>query len=542
MSGGVTCATIPPPATPSQELKSPALSDDGSSGTIWRAQPSMSALTAACVAGEARTLVYRSVQTSLHRAVLEPLRADSFLVLSPVHTGKWYDVSAYPLPPITHLELLSAAQHLQAVSLIVANDSSPLFRAPSLSGLAANHLQRAMVLRFKLCLDEIHRAERWRGKRHAATRAGGAVSAQEGALGVYRWVVRTRPDSHYTCALCVPSLRGAEVHGWAVFYRDFVALLSRDAAETALGAPNGDIATCSLRSRAPAQRREEWVRSRAVPAQIQRAFGTTRGACLVHILHPRSVRPRCARASACVAVPAVPPLAEQRERLCDRVFRRCHQPRASLSPQRARCARQQLLHLRARPWRWRPDGVQQSDRCAGRAVPGQLKHGGHQGALVPRLQPGAVRAGLRKRRYCKHAPSADGQALRGERRARRRLLERSRQSSAPESHAAARRWTGRVYSSSGRPGRGRYRGGQSTLTLSVRDTARERGALRLRRRRASPSGRGAGAWRPDTQARPSGRRGAPAHSSGALATLRPQWRVPRLSVRGRAPTRSGPAT
>lgn len=205
---------------------------------VWRAVPSAGAVTAACVAGEARTLIFRSVQENLQHAVLRPLAADAFLILSEGHTGKWYNVEAQPLPPITRDHLVTIARNLGASSLTVANDSSPLLG----EGVPVHH-QRSMVLRFRLCLAEVKLAER--------ARRGEATVSHD-----YTWVVRVRPDAHFHCKLCVPHAPLAR--SWGAFHRDFVAILTRDAAEIALGAPNDSIAACSSRSRAPSQRREEW--------------------------------------------------------------------------------------------------------------------------------------------------------------------------------------------------------------------------------------------------------------------------------------------
>ena len=145
----LVCESFPPVATVTPAPTLQRVNDD-----IWRATPRASSLTAVCVVGEARTLIFRPVQDNLAQFA-KPLSADLFFVLSSVHTGKWYSVSQYPLPPISQNDLLVAAEQLRATSLTIANDSSPLLE--SLTLVPAHH-QRAMILRWRLCLDEIELA------------------------------------------------------------------------------------------------------------------------------------------------------------------------------------------------------------------------------------------------------------------------------------------------------------------------------------------------------------------------------------------------
>ena len=56
---------------------------------LWRAHPGLETVTAVCVAGEVRTLVYKAAQEHLAYSLLDPLNADVFLVLAPKHTGLW---------------------------------------------------------------------------------------------------------------------------------------------------------------------------------------------------------------------------------------------------------------------------------------------------------------------------------------------------------------------------------------------------------------------------------------------------------------------
>jgi len=208
----------------------------------WRATPPHPpSPTAACIAGEARTLTLEPVRAQLVHSMLRPLRADALLVLAASHTPTWYvhprgeRTIAPATPPST---LLHAAREIGAMSLIIANDSSPLVAEVALAR-GAGHIQRSLVARWGVCLREIVAAEGARSRR-------------------YDYVVRARPDLRYGCKLCVPRMLPPHAAEWALFIRDYLSLMPRRVADHALGRPSAGPATCNERTPRWSRRREEW--------------------------------------------------------------------------------------------------------------------------------------------------------------------------------------------------------------------------------------------------------------------------------------------
>ena len=196
-----------------------------------------------------RTLVYEEVRDNLARAVIEPLHADAFLVLSSGHHAEWYDKAKQPLQPIGEAEMLAAARSLDASSLVILNEAAALTGSGA-ARVGRHHIQRSLVVRWGVCLAEVTAAEARRPR-------------------PYTWVLRARPDAHYRCHLCLPPPAAARGL-WAAVARDFAVLMSRAAAEVALGAPDERIATCNVRSPRWAVRREEWC----TPCVLWHANGT----------------------------------------------------------------------------------------------------------------------------------------------------------------------------------------------------------------------------------------------------------------------------
>lgn len=169
----------------------------------WRAEPSQTSITAACVAGQARTLVLDEVMQNLRAAALLPLFADSFFVLSPEYTPLWGEWKTRPSPNSSSSRLLDVARQLGATSLAIADDAS-LLRGPLVPNVSHRHIQRTLFLRFGVCLEEIRWAESLRARS-------------------YTYVLRTRPDAAYACKLCAPSDVGSwgVARVWGAFARDF---------------------------------------------------------------------------------------------------------------------------------------------------------------------------------------------------------------------------------------------------------------------------------------------------------------------------------
>ena len=165
---------------------------------------------AVAVAGQLRTISY--VLHSLLHNVLRPLRADLFMDVSPVDTVRG-----------AHKERDATAQAIMAINgtlrplhlLVDAGNASWSREKSTFYGL---------FLRWGRLLVVIQQQE-----------------ARSGAQ--YDWIVRTRPDIVYTCALTVQVLRQA-TRGRSVLKWDFVALLTRRDATVALGLRNRSQLSC----------------------------------------------------------------------------------------------------------------------------------------------------------------------------------------------------------------------------------------------------------------------------------------------------------
>ena len=222
----------------------------------WRRAVGNDGQTAACVAGEARTIVLPNVQQNIQAAVLSPLRADAFLVLAATHTSAtagtpiaWYDERIQPMLNISHAMLLNTAKRLSAVSLVIADEGGDLLSSAETAAHANGHIQQGLIARWTLCLREIRYVE-------------------DGVRGrPYRFILRARPDLRYSCALHLPPLSfgPASTPGqvrpspeWAAFNFDYFAFFTRGAAEVALGQPDPSIPTCNVSSHKYMVRREEW--------------------------------------------------------------------------------------------------------------------------------------------------------------------------------------------------------------------------------------------------------------------------------------------
>ena len=233
--------------------------------------------TAACVAGEARAFVLPAVHGGLRAHVLEPLRADAFVVVSRRWSRGWH--AAYhsdwsSMPEEVSPESLSTAiaalrpkrsrvmedESLFAGGLSGWRSATERFHPSCTSSQAPWHFpgcsnatgscteaaffgvtcmaQLALARRWQLCLELI-----------------GEVEVEERQLVAYSWVTRLRPDSVLPCRLRLQDMAGLQVafgngtsaaRPWAAFIWDYLAWMPRAVANVSLRqAVHGlDVAYC----------------------------------------------------------------------------------------------------------------------------------------------------------------------------------------------------------------------------------------------------------------------------------------------------------
>lgn len=212
-----------------------------------------SALTAACLVGEVRGLIYPQVHSLLRRNVLHSINADTFLV----YTRAWsqwqlsresnntkheiYVRAGFDRIPAeaTIDQMATIISVLKPVAAEETNDNEVLQRADGSKGWLPVPLQQLsdtslcadaigpnphtatclFALRCVRCLQLIERAEAKRGSQYA-------------------WVLRARPDVFVGCRMRLPA---SIVHPksnssrWAVFYWDYLAFMPRPSAAASLG-------------------------------------------------------------------------------------------------------------------------------------------------------------------------------------------------------------------------------------------------------------------------------------------------------------------
>jgi len=188
---------------------------------------SRSSPTAVCLAGEGRTIVSPRVRAVQLRNLIEPLRSDLFLVLSPHRTD------------LTPTRLQAIEQHMDPASVVVARDEQmidalrqvatedvqeeldcareqPLPKHEAVRDAAGWRSyfqlgpccpQLSLALRHRVCMSLIERSEMARG-------------------GKYTYVVRSRPDIAIPCALPATVLQPNLVR----YVVDFIAFMPRRAA------------------------------------------------------------------------------------------------------------------------------------------------------------------------------------------------------------------------------------------------------------------------------------------------------------------------
>lgn len=206
----------------------------------WQGRsPSATALAAICIAGEVRSLVLEPVARRLASTVVEPLRGDVFLVVSPHTTRAPQSSSSHFVSfngvlsaPASDEARRAIVNILRPVSVIFGDDAA--FWAGGLAERNAtferdfSHVRYFDVaVRFRVALMLVEQAEAARG-------------------ATYPLVVRTRPDLYMPCNMQLPG-RVANASGISdavealrsmpPFYaagNDFVAVMDRPTATVAL--------------------------------------------------------------------------------------------------------------------------------------------------------------------------------------------------------------------------------------------------------------------------------------------------------------------
>ena len=214
--------------------------DDASDDIGWqftrRRAPSADAEVAACVVGQARTLIYPAVQKRFRSSVLDPLRADSFVVLSSTWSSRVeYNGRVEPVN-LTQSQvedrLPAAAAYLDPVSSVLTDDDSLATAAPEAWRHCFNGT--APPSERSSCSPYTPLAYSWRGCL-MMIRAAEAERSM-----TYRIVFRTRPDAIPVLPLApLPRLdawtaRPAMARSWAAFHWDFAAIMTRDVADVSL--------------------------------------------------------------------------------------------------------------------------------------------------------------------------------------------------------------------------------------------------------------------------------------------------------------------
>ena len=229
---------------------------------------------AVCLVGEIRSLVFPVVQRRLNDTLLVPLLADAFFVASrtwsrPATLGNssgHFRVSWPSSVPqqVSEDNVTRIRANLPAIrDAIVADDATALSLAAGNMLATGEELRRrcahtserasrkgffgSRLVRAELCLSRLVHAIRLRMCLALIERAE-ARRAQP-----YELVVRTRPDVWPSCVLTPSALRHPSAAlgvGWAAFYWDYLVVLTRAAATTALRelALGVSVGACALPS------------------------------------------------------------------------------------------------------------------------------------------------------------------------------------------------------------------------------------------------------------------------------------------------------
>jgi len=189
--------------------------------------------TAVCTAGELRSLMDTKVSHYFALALLQPLHADLFMVVSLSHTQSWHKWSSGQF----NLSNISSAVHnlrhtLKPKEMAIAADGRELDLLAQSFHLDLEtrqcrkglHSFQSLFLRWRICLSMIQRSE---GSRRRLISPGWS----------YSYVIRTRPDVYLAGAITPAVLRRklfAPSGKWIAYAWDFVAIMSRSAADTSL--------------------------------------------------------------------------------------------------------------------------------------------------------------------------------------------------------------------------------------------------------------------------------------------------------------------
>ena len=211
-----------------------------------RRAPSASSEVAACIAGEARSFVYPVIHHNLRQSVIDPLRADSFMVLSTTWTLTGNDPWPAQLGRLTSSDAMydavtAAVDVVDPVSSVVSDNAGLSTRAPrawqhcfcsnQTAGSDCDHGVPARV-----SADPTARATcsplptltlSWRG---CLTQI---VAAEVERSRPYRHVLRLRPDM-YALSTLAPLPQGLPRSPSFAFFSDFAALMTRDVAAVSL--------------------------------------------------------------------------------------------------------------------------------------------------------------------------------------------------------------------------------------------------------------------------------------------------------------------
>jgi len=186
--------------------------------------------TAVCLAGEVRALLLEQVSTYLKESLLRPLHADLFMVVSLEETKGWHTWTNNHSSVAYSKQALHAMRRvLLPTQMIVVRDGAELHTAAHklyLDEESSNctkglHSFQALFLRWSVCLKMIEQSE----------------SRRLSPLFKYTYVVRSRPDI-YLAGVFSSSLLHQRFPSpnsrWIAYAWDFIAIMSRSAADTSL--------------------------------------------------------------------------------------------------------------------------------------------------------------------------------------------------------------------------------------------------------------------------------------------------------------------
>ena len=251
---------------------------------------------AVCFAGQLRTGSLEAIQENLYRNLVEPLAADLFFYVAATHEVSHAAGPGGCLPTTKDTCVVAdGSKPSRSRNTAVRRGRYGSLRAPNaaeeLEFLRTEGPLAASIVAFEVLEDDeaVARATALhasRGRLHQKTLRARcalclhAIAERERAVGApYDYVVRARPDYVFTCLL--PSAasgyyatRGAEVARaggnatlWATTHRDYWELMTRDAAEIALGGLWRDagetLAQCHPRPEEP------WAPGASVKSRVE---------------------------------------------------------------------------------------------------------------------------------------------------------------------------------------------------------------------------------------------------------------------------------